>query len=322
MAKIYVPQLLFPRYISLKDPVDLGFKMYGEFHVTKKTRGVVTQELKFRNIITDIGLKKIAAITGGAIYNFLKYCQLGTGSTTPTSSDTALAAYANYKAYSNCTFALGSTNDRYLKMQWNYAAGDVVGPWTELALAWSYATSDNIFCRMLFKDDDGNPTSVTTTSDDTLTIVYYLHVIRSSDTPTENTITIDGTETVMQSLVTNKCLQYIVNSIGYPLHSADAAYQYLGTGTADLATTQTTAITPITTVPSTYAVKSYVSGTYYRELYSEWPSSVVGTFTNGLINIGKNMPIVFKFGTALEKTDDTKKIRVDLRVTYSRNEAA
>jgi hypothetical protein len=318
--KIYVPQLLFPRFISLKDPVDLGFKMYGEFHVTKKTRGIITQELKFRNIITDIGLKEVAALTGASLATLFNYCQLGTGSTTPTSSDTALTAYANYRSSSSSSYQLGSTNDRYFKVQWDYSAGAVVGTWTELAIAWSTATSGNIFCRMLFKDDSGNPTSVMTTSDDTLTIVYYLHIVRSSDTPTENTITVDGTETVMQSLVTNECLENMTATNA--LHVASTRAQYLGTGTDSLATTQTTANTPIATAPTTYAVRSYVTDALYREVYSEWPASVVGTITNGLINIGSAMPIVFKFGTALSKTDTTKKIRVDLRVTYGRYEEA
>jgi hypothetical protein len=313
--KMYVPQILIPKYVSMKDPIDLGFKVYGEFHVIKKTRGIITQELKFRNIITDIGLRRIASLRSNYIYaNVLTYCQLGTGSATPTSSDTALAAYANYKSYSSHMTRLGSTNDRYLKMQWDYAAGAVVGTWTELAVAWSAATSDNIFCRMLFKDVLGNPTSVTTTSDDTLTIVYYLHIVRSSDTPTENTIMIDGTETVMQSLVTNRCLEGLTE---YYFHSPSKASR-LGTGTDDLSTTQAAANTPINTLPSTYAVKSYVSGTFYREVYCEWPASLTGDITNGCIYIGNGMPIVFKFNPTLVKTDDTKKIRVDLRVTYAR----
>jgi len=316
--KIYVPQLLFPRYITPRNPVDVGFKLHGEFKFIKKRNGIVIQETAFQdNIITDLGLKHIAALTGTSVASVLQYCQLGTGITTPTSSDTALATYNNYKSRSSVTYSLGSTNDRYIQAQWDYAAGDVVGTWTEVAIAWSTATSGNIFNRMLIAEP------VETTADDTLTIIYNLHFVRSSDTPTENTITIDSVETVMQSLITDKCLQNMVGNA--LLHHEQNIYQYLGTGAGSLATTQTAANTPITTAPSTYAVKSYVSGALYREIYGEWPASVVGEITNGLINIGGygsnaglTMPIVFKFGTALVKSDTTKKIRVDLRVTYGR----
>jgi hypothetical protein len=308
--KIYVPQLLFPRYITPRNPIDIGFKLHGEFKFIIKRGGVIIKETIFQdNIITDLGLKHIAALTGTSVASNLYYCLLGTGTTTPTSSDTALAAYANYKSRSSATYSLGSTNDRYMQLQWDYAAGDVVGTWTEVAIAWSSATSDNIFNRMLIADP------VTTTADDTLTIIYNLHFVRSSDTPTENTIIIDGVETVMQSLITNTCLEYITSN--YSLHTASNAHR-LGTGTESLATTQTAALTPINTAPTIYAVKSYVSGALYRELYSEWPASLVGTITNGLIDIGFNMIIVFKLGTALVKSDTTKKIRVDLRVTYGR----
>jgi hypothetical protein len=310
--KIYVPQLLFPRYIMPRNPIDIGFKLHGEFKFIIKRGGVIIKETAFKdNIITDLGLKHIAALTGESVASNLYYCQLGTGTTTPTSSDTALAAYANYKPRSSGTYSLGSTNDRYMQLQWDYAAGDVVGTWTEVAIAWSTATSGNIFNRMLIADP------ITTTADDTLTIIYNLHFVRSSDTPTENTITIDAVETVMQSLITDVCLQYITASGGYALHAISNNGR-LGIGTGALTTTQTTAMTPIDVNPTIYAVKSYVSEAFYRELYNEWPASVVGTITNGLIYIGGNMPIAFKFGTALVKTDTTKKIRVDSRITYGR----
>jgi hypothetical protein len=320
--KIHVPNLLFRRYINPE--IDLGFKMYGEFHITKKTHGVITQELKFRNVITDIGLKKIASSDWLSFVHILQYCHLGTGATTPTSSDTALAAWANVRLYSSYGGPFGVENDRYCKMQWDYALGSVVGTWKELGTGWSDGSSNNLFCRMLFKDDAGNPISVTTTSDDTLTIVYYLHVVRSSDTPTENTITIDGTSTVMQSLITNTCLTSMMTS-GVVYNVANSTGQYLGTGTGDLSPTQAETQTPIVALPSSFGVKAYVTGAFYREFYSEWPASVVGQITNGKINVGQHstynanlMPITFKFGTVLSKTDTTKKIRVDLRVTYGR----
>jgi hypothetical protein len=118
----------------------------------------------------------------------------------------------------------------------------------------------------------------------------------------------------MQSLVTDGCLNYMTL---YGLNDA-LNESRLGTGSGNLATTQTAALTPIETIPTIYATKSYVTDAMYREFYNEWPASLVGTITNGCMVIGAGQYIVFKFGTSLVKTDDTKKIRVDSRVTYGR----
>jgi hypothetical protein len=318
------PMIYLPRYMTMEPEAKLGF--YGEFEVIKKTRGIITQVLKFRNVITDVGLKYLAGNSSSRLDCVAKHCQLGTGSTTPTSSDTALQTYGTHKTASSATGSLGSTNDRYYKRQFEFGLSDAIGSWTELGMSWTYGSGSNVFCRMLFKDDLGDPTSIIKTADDTMTVIYYLHVVRSSDVPTENTVTVDSTDYTVQSLITNLCLQKIASS-SYWLNNVSTygGYARLGTGTTALSPTQTACYTPIATVPTLYSVIDYVADSFYREFMFEFPASITGNiaeFCFPFLYTADFAHIAMRFPTPIPKTDDTKKIRLQPRVTYARAEAA
>jgi hypothetical protein len=324
LMKINVPfpMIYLPKYMTMEPETKLGF--YGEFHVIKKRHGIITQELKFRNVITDIGLKYLAGNLP-CLITALNLCQLGKGSTTPTSSDTELETYGTYKQYSAADWGLGLTNDRYCKVQFEFGLTDVIGSWTELGLSWTSGSGSNVFCRMLFKDDNGNATTITKTSDDTMTIIYYLHVVRSSDTPTENTITIDNVNYTVQSLVTDSCL-YSISDNGSPDQiNILGNTARLGTGTDALNTTQKACRTPINTSPSLYSVVPYVSDAFYREFIFEFPASITGNiaefvFPENFYYMGGYQTgwIAMRFPTPISKTDTTKKIRLQPRITFGR----
>ena len=310
------PMIYLPRYLAMEPEAKIGF--WGEFEVIKKTRGIITQRLKFKNVITDVGLKYLAEhiVSVGDVTN---YCQLGTGATVPTSSDVALETFGTNKSYNDHTSSLGSTNDRYYKVEFEFGLADAIGTWTELGMSWDYGSGSNVFCRMLFKDDEGNPTSIIKTADDTMTIIYYLHVVRSSDTPTENTITVDGTDYTVQSLILNRCLENGASS-SYAFNNLHYGYRAkLGTGTNALSTTQTACHTPIATDPTLYSVVSYVTGAFYREFMFEFPASVTGNIAEFCFPILYNSAnIAMRFPTPIPKTDTTKKIRLQPRITYGR----
>lgn len=313
------PMIYLPKYITIEPETEVGF--YGEIEVIKKTRGIVTRHLKFRNVITDVGLKHMAEISQYAIgvHNCIYLCQLGTGTTTPTSSDTTLEAYSTYKQYSSISSG-GATNDYYAKIQFEFGLSEAIGSWSELGMSWTFSSGSNVFCRMLFKDEGGNPITITKTSDDTMTIIYYLHAIRTSDTPTENTITIDSTTYTVQSLILNNFLACLAGN-GFLNYLQYGQYSRLGTGTNALSTTQTACYTPIATAPSLYSTVSYVSGTFYREFMYEYPASVTGNISEFyFVAIGATSAacVAMRFPTPISKTDTTKKIRLQPRITYAR----
>ncbi|HOJ78429.1 MAG TPA: hypothetical protein PL158_10070 [Bacillota bacterium] len=330
--KIEVPQIMIKRYIEPQDPLETKVGVKGHFHVVKKRRGIIVQELDFDNIIVDTGLKRFASDDSEYILDKIQYCILGTGTSTPTSTDTSLQAGVSTtkKLYSSSSSKLGSGADWYLQTIYEYGLSDAVGTWTEVALTWvSGSNISPIFCRMLFKDDEGNPISIEKTGDDTLTIIYTLHFQRLSDTPTTNIINIEGVgDVTVSSIILNKHLElcsyesFRLNQFSYSYYRD---YIRLGTGIGDILPTRTACYNPINKEPTLIQAASYVSDALYREFVFEWPNTVTGNISEAIFTIGSafeynnNGPSVYmQFDPVISKSDTTKKIRLRPRITYSR----
>ena len=332
--KIEVPQIMIKRYIEPQDPLETKMGVKGHFHVVKKRRGIIVQELDFDNIIVDTGLKRFASDSQNVTIDKIRFCILGTGTSTPTSTDTSLQAGvpSTKKQYSSSSSKLGSGADWYLQTVYEYGLSDAVGTWTEVALTWAVGSSviSPIFCRMLFKDDEGNPISIEKTGDDTLTIIYTLHFQRLSDTPTTNIINIEGVgDVTVSSIVLNKHLEicsyelfYLNQFITYGNYSDHIR---LGTGLGDILPTRTACHNPINKAPTLIQTASYVSDALYREFIFEWPNTVTGNISEAIFTIGSaytpinNGPSVYmQFYPVIPKLDTTKKIRLRPRITYSR----
>ena len=331
--KIGIPQILVRRYIEPKDPISVGLGVSGHFHVIKKRRGIIVQELDFDNIITDVGLRRMASerhldrTIGG-------YCILGTGTSTPVSTDTTLQAYGGSttnRYRSLIESSLGSGADRQMRITYEYGLNDAIGTWTEVGITWDNSSSNpQVFCRMLFADDQGNPTAVEKTSEDTLTIIYTFHLKRLSDTPVINTINVEGIGDVdVSSIVLNRGLELITNSEfakNYFYGNYYKTYIRLGTGSGDILPTRTACYSAINTEPTMLQVLPYETGAFYREFLFEWPAALTGTITeaiytngSGLYYASNNGPVIYmQFSPAVPKTDTTKKIRLRPRITFSR----
>ena len=332
--KIGIPQILVRRYIEPKDPISVGLGVSGHFHVIKKRRGIIVQELDFDNIITDVGLRRMASETD--LFSTIGYyCILGTGTSTPVSTDTTLQAYGGHTAkrrYSLIGSSLGSGADRQMRITYEYGLNDAIGTWTEVGITWDNNSSNpQVFCRMLFADDQGNPIAVEKTSEDTLTIIYTFHLKRLSDTPVINTINVEGVGVVdVSSIVLNKGLALITNEKFYK-NNFSTGYDYyknyirLGTGSGGILPTITACYSAINTEPSLLQVVPYETGAFYREFLFEWPAALTGTITEAIYTNGcssstaNNGPVVYmQFSPAVPKTDTTKKIRLRPRITFSR----
>lgn len=134
----------------------------------------------FNNLITDSGLN--AWGTGG----ILGGCAVGTGSTAPAVSDTALATW---RAYSNTVTSnvLGgqATVPYYSSVTrvYRFAAGTATGNLTELGVCVGSSTT-TLFSRTLIKDGSGNPTTITVLASEALDVTYELRLYApSADVP-------------------------------------------------------------------------------------------------------------------------------------------
>ncbi len=129
---------------------------------------------EFDNLITNNGMD--------AIYNSnvgLNWCHVGSGSTPPAFSDTALVSKVAAQVQTGQTDSgVNTTGDpiyyRQFNVTYQFAQGAAAGNLTEVGTAGS-ATA-NLFSRALILDTNGQPTTVVVTSIDILTVTYQIRV--------------------------------------------------------------------------------------------------------------------------------------------------
>lgn len=152
------------------------FDMRGDYTITVKRHGKITQEENFHNLVTAGFVSRLIGDT-----NYFRYCQLGSGSTAPSSSDTALASMLWGVQCS--TYAIDSTSADGLSRTWVYtyvfpANSSYVGTIREVGL--SASSSGRINTHALVVDAEGQPISIDKTYLDEVTITAKITVTRPS----------------------------------------------------------------------------------------------------------------------------------------------
>lgn len=321
--ELHVPQLLFQKFLEPKDQIESRFGLYGEYHVIKKRHGVIVQELKFKNVITDIGLQRLAS-TSEQANTTCYYLQLGTGVTTPTTTDTSLKARGFGPADRSSLDTGGFGADWWMQATWEIGLAAAIGTWSEVGNGWTKSSPYSVFSRTLFKDDNGNPILVEKTSNDTLTIIYKLHIVRVSDAPFSSVVNVAGVGNVtVESLMLNQGLERLRSDVF--LNASPNYGCYLGSDNSALDPTRSGAMaeplrSPHTKKPaSLYQFVDYVSPNANRDAIIEWPSSVVGNIGEACINITNQYYacLMMRFDPVIPK-DDTKKFRLGYRLTFNR----
>ena len=124
----------------------------------------------FPNLITDGGLERIAGHS-----DWLTYCTVGTGSTTPAFGDSGLASFVGYNHGGVISTTNGVTGSspyyRWMKKIYRFNPGDATGNIAEVGIGWAN-TNGSLFSRALILDSGGSPTTITILSDEYLDVTY------------------------------------------------------------------------------------------------------------------------------------------------------
>lgn len=142
-----------------------------KLEVVKKD-GSISSTGWFKNLITDVGMDRRATNT-----DYIAYCQVGSGSATPSYSDTQLSsriAGSNTQYSSSSGVASSSPYYAYVIKTFSFAAGVATGNISEVGVGW--ATTGSLFSRALVVDGSGNPTSITVLSDEELRVTYQFRL--------------------------------------------------------------------------------------------------------------------------------------------------
>lgn len=128
----------------------------------------------FKNLITNGGLDALG--DNGA---FGRYCQVGSGNTAPSNTDSSLVsliattqtADAAVWGYSTDVGAAASSPYyQYQRLTYTFGTGVAAGNISEVGIGW--ATSGSLFSRALILDSYGDPTTITVLSDEQLIVTY------------------------------------------------------------------------------------------------------------------------------------------------------
>lgn len=180
----------------------VGLKPHGRFCIEKGSRSRQTCErMQFENIVLDVGWEHFA-YRAFYTYCFPDYLFLGTGTSEPQRTDPGLEAVSQtlpgcHRTTTETDFAVRYTQGEPLlhevTLRFDYDEGVAEGVWTELGLAYERDYTEP-YNRSLFRDENGDPTSLTILSDEYLTVFVQLQLLIDT-TPQTGTFQFNG-ETV------------------------------------------------------------------------------------------------------------------------------
>ncbi len=170
-------------------------KQFGKFQLTVKNvlTGVVQDTGWIDNLVLNNAFNYIFSPASGFVWKI----QLGTGSTAPALSDTALETFlvsktagtpSSSKAGASTSFAnpIYSTSAGW---EVSFALGEVVGNLSEIGVS----ASNNLVTRALITDGAGDPTTIVVGVNDILTVNYLMgYEIDTSHAAGSVTVDFDG----------------------------------------------------------------------------------------------------------------------------------
>lgn len=289
-------------------------KLTGRYKLTAgKADGSRRSLGEFKNIILDAGLNRI-----GQGSSFFGVCQVGTGITEPSRTDTALTAYHRHTSTTVTSETTNITNnDPYtatFSKTFRFPVGTITQDITEIGVGWG--TTDGLFSKSLIKDLLGAPTSVTVFADEFLDVSYAVDIVPPDDIPF--TAMINGLPRTgfIRAAKVNDAMRW----------SAGASSQQFGdtgtrayTGPCGVRTAQPSG----TSVTATSLTRgTYVAGQYYFDYTARWDYTRAN-WPEGIKSIlfdttGSQLMFCFQleFDTAIIK-NDTESFRMTLRVQFS-----
>lgn len=126
----------------------------------------------FPNLITDNGKNRYADT-----YNYIAYCQVGTGNTAPSIGDTALVNRVGSTNVNQATTYGAQGSAPYFgwwRKTFRFGTGVAAGNLAEIGVG--PVNIGNLFSRALIVDGVGAPTTITVLSDEVLDVTYELRV--------------------------------------------------------------------------------------------------------------------------------------------------
>lgn len=210
MGKIIVPEIWIPKYKDVG--VEAGIGVWGELEWQLIDKGnflrpTVVRKGKQRNLIVNAGLNGSKGLVGDVSRH--RYMDIGKGTAEPSTADTALvnsvlSARKSYQAQFSPAPVTGNPSLAYTQCVFQFNEDEANDDLTEWGTF--YSTTGAMWCRELFRDENGNAVVVTKTSSQVLVLTYNCYWRRGNDDPAEATFNVDGTNYTFATLINNSQL--------------------------------------------------------------------------------------------------------------------
>lgn len=264
----------------------IGFR--GHFHVELISRaGIIKQVLDFHNLITNDGLDKFNTLNIGSCAT---YAGVGTGSTAPAVTDSALVAEitptATHRTSANGgitvadSYVVGPPDAGQRKITYLFDFSQANGNLTEIGLFENNSTG-KMWTRQLLKDGTGTPTTVVKTVNDQLRVTYTIQIIPPQADVVSGTITISGVDYVFTTRAANVgTATWNTNLWGTNVTdqlnggNTEAFDNVMGARTASNTGTGNQFTT-------SHSFATYTNGNFYRDVTVVW-GATSGNFAGGI----------------------------------------
>ena len=274
-------------------PVPVDKVKVGCYFTAQKFRsdGTITyQGPRFSNLVLDVGLDMLVSRPYGLVggsgtqNNSCSVCNVGTGTTTPTTDQTGLHTFtaATASRYGGTTHGYSTENPvrRWSSVTYEFAIGFCADNTNLTEVGLSRTTNDEYFNRQLFRDEEDNPTTITVHSDEGLRIFceLFLYGDLQPGATVAGSCTLNETETLnytreMTTDTTWLTWTYL-DSMGALGASRESGYLL-----SDLATGFTG------TVADSRSLEAYQSGDYSRTHTAVWnPGKFAGNLNSILFH--------------------------------------
>jgi len=249
--------------------------------------GEVRELPSFHNLITNLGLDRFGSVAGNALYS---RCHVGTGTATPSNTDTQLQNFLASIGSPSTSTSNGGAPDYYSsrRITWTSAIGALGNNnLTEIGVS-GQSANGLLFSRELIRDSNGNPAAFPISADEQLEVTYELRLYPNlADVPATVTVGASSYDTITRPIG--------VNSGAWGVLSPDSPSvnaERILTGeavTGDLVPYTSTTLSGNLGNASSGGTASYTNGSYYRDIYNTWNIST----GNGNIRV-----VTFQFGCA------------------------
>lgn len=178
--RIWIPEaplLNFRRYREIEHlHSNVRVEGWFELELVHARSQIVTRRVRFRNLIVNAGMDALG--TSRAL-DLMSYCAVGTGNTAPAVTDIALEvelARTNSDGGFPDTKGTAAGNEyAWFKRTRSFTTAQANGNLTEVGM-FRLSAGAPMFCRQLLKDELGNPTTITKTSEFELRVIYEYRV--------------------------------------------------------------------------------------------------------------------------------------------------